>query len=431
MLLQQIRYFVGVLAVLALIGCESAMPTPTSAPATATPDEPTPTATPTRVPQPTPMITMLELWLPQELDPYGEQEGAQVLADQLAVFSDTYPNLQVKVVLKEAHGRGGLVDSMRTAKAAAPSVLPDLVVLDAADLDTVAGSGLVQPLDGLLTSSANDRFPIASSLGRIDGQTAGLTLGVDLQHLAYRPALFDSPPVSWTQVISSPAEFLFPAGGVEGHVNDATLIQYLGAGGELTDGEGTPSLDETAMIDVFEFYTRCITNTVIAPTKVLTATHADQVWEQFKAGEGGMTAVRATRYWAEADETMAPAPIPTKDGEAVSIARGWVIAMVTETPARQDEAMLLIDWLTAPDHNALWTQASGYLPVTPSALMLWDVSEDERIVLHDLLEGAVRPPRAGVMEAVGPLLQEALESVLRGQASPEEAARSAARRVGQ
>jgi ABC-type glycerol-3-phosphate transport system substrate-binding protein len=163
--------------------------------------------------------------------------------------------------------------------------------------------------------------------------------------------------------------------------------------------------------------------------QVLTATHVDQAWEQFKAGEGGMTAVRASRYWVEADDTMAAAPIPTKDGRTISIGRGWVLAMVTEVPARQDLTMLLIDWLTAPDHNALWTQAAGYLPATRSALRLWDVSEDERTVLLNLLEAAVPPPRPVVMEAVGPPIQQALESVLRGRATPEEAAADAVERL--
>jgi ABC-type glycerol-3-phosphate transport system substrate-binding protein len=305
-----------------------------------------------------------------------------------------------------------------------------LVVLDASDLKTVAGSGLIQPLDDFLVSSvADDRLPFATAMGQVEGQTVGAMLGVDMQHLAYRPDLFDSPPVQWTQVVTAPAPFLFPAGGYDDQVNDATLIQYLGAGGKLTDAEGNPSLDEAAMIDVFDFYTRCITNTVIVPTQALTATHVDQVWDRFKQGDGGMTVVRAGRYWPEADETMAAAPIPTKSGRPLSIARGWALAIVTEDPGRQESAMQLIDWLTAPDRNAPWTQAAGYLPVTRSALRLWDVSEEERAVLRDLLEAAMPPPRQGVMEAIGPPMQQALESVLNGHATPAEAAAAAIERL--
>jgi ABC-type glycerol-3-phosphate transport system substrate-binding protein len=126
---------------------------------------------------------------------------------------------------------------------------------------------------------------------------------------------------------------------------------------------------------------------------------------------------------------MAAAPIPTRDGQPISIARGWALAIVTEDAARQDFAMLLVDWLTAPDHTALWTQAAGYLPVTRSALRLWDVSEEERTILRSLLEAAIPPPRPAVMEATGPAIQQGLESLLQGRATPREAAASAVARM--
>jgi ABC-type glycerol-3-phosphate transport system substrate-binding protein len=416
-------------AVFALTGCEG--PTLTGIPVmpTDTPTEPTPSPTPTPTPNPTPIITTLELWLPEELDPYGGGGGSDVLAQHLSAFSDNYPNLQVDVVVKKAHGRGGLIDFMRTARDAVPSVLPDLVILDASDLATVAGSDLIQPLDGFLApSAADDRFPFATTMGKAEGYVVGSILGVDMQHLAYRAALFDAPPLTWSQVVTAPAPFLFPAGGYDGPagvVNDATLIQYLGAGGKLTDAEGNPTLDEEVMVDVLDFYTRCVTNTVIVPTQVLTATHVDQVWEMFKAGEGGMTAVRATRYWLEADETMAVAPLPTQSGQPISIARGWALAIVTQDPERQRLAMQLVDWLTAPNQNASWTQAAGYLPATRSALRLWTVSEQERTVLRSLLEAAMPPPRPVVIETIGPPMQQAVAALLRGHASPREAAAEA------
>lgn len=419
-----------VLVATSLFGCANDTATPPSVPPTATPEAPTPTPTPTPTPEPTPLVTTLSLWLPEELDPYGGGAGAEVLADQLADFNRTHGNVQVEIVVKKAHGRGGLVDFMRTARDAAPSVLPDLVVLDASDLDTVTRADLVQPLDELLTQSAVDaQFPFASLMGTAEGQTVGTVLGVDLQHVAYRPALFDSAPITWTQVISAEAPFLFPAGGIDGQVNDATLIQYLGAGGQLADADGNSMLEEETLIDVFTFYTECITNAVIAPAELLAISHVDQAWNQFKAGEGGMTVVRATRYWLEADETMAPVPIPTEDGQPISVARGWALGMVTQDPERQQLAKQLVDWLTAPDHSALWTQASGYLPARRDALQLWIVTEEERAVLNDLLETAVLSPRPAVKEAAGSAMQQALESLFRGQATPEEAAVSAAEAV--
>ncbi len=387
------------------------------------------------------MIITLGLWLPEELDPYGGGPAADTLARQLTEFSQAHPDLQVEVTVKPAYGRGGLLDFLRTARDAAPSVLPDLVVLDAAELETAAGLGLVQPLDPLLSlAEMTDRFPFAAELGTVDEQTLGFVVVADMQHLAYRPVLLDSPPVSWTHVISPPVPFLFPAGGRDRQINDATLIQYLAAGGQLTDPEGRPWLDEEAMVSVLGFYSDCTSITpisptyqtpAISPTLVLNITDADQSWELFQAGEGGMTVVRASRYWLEADETVAAASIPTHDGRPFSVARGWVIAVVTDEPARQSLATLLLNWLLAPEHSAQWTQAAGLLPGTRGALRAWDISDSDRTVLRNTMEAAVAAPPPDVMATAGRAMQDALEALLRRKASPEDAAAAATEILGQ
>jgi len=416
--------------VMALTGCGVLTPaTPTFTP-------PAPTVLPADTPTPTleaqPLITTLRLWLPEELDPYGEAPGMNLLAQQLADFGAAHPGLQVEITVKKAHGRGGLLDFLRTARDAAPSVLPDLVVLDATELKTAAGSGLIQPLDPLLPPvTLDDRLPFAAELGSVDEQTFGLVVGADMQHLAYRPTALASPPVSWTQVISPPISFLFPAGASDGQVNDATLIQYLAAGGALADSAGGPWLDENVLVSVLGFYSDCVGAGAISPPTVLDITDADQAWERFRAGEGMITVVRAHRYWLETDDAVAPAAIPTRDGRPFSLARGWVIALVTAEPARQAQALTLLDWLIAAERSAQWTQAAGYLPGTRGALRLWDVSEGERAVLRSLLESAVAAPRLETLADVGPAMQEAVEEVLGGRATPQQAAADAVESLGQ
>ena len=87
--------------------------------------------------------------------------------------------------------------------------------------------------------------------------------------------------------------------------------------------------------------------------------------------------------------------------------------------------MTLFNWLTAPDNNADWTQAAGYLPSTSSAMRMWDVSEVERVALRGMLEAAIPAPSPDVMAEVGPVLQTAVEGVLTKTVSPQEAARTA------
>ena len=424
------RSILFVLLLLILVGCGEEVPVPESVAPTPVPSplQPTPTLAPTRELEP--MIVTLELWLPEELDPYGGGPGADLFAQQLDDFSDVYPDVQVEVLVKKAHGRGGLLDFLRTARDAAPSILPDLVVLDAGELETAARSGLIQPLDDILSpAEMADRFLFSIGLGTVDEQTLGFVVGADMQHLVYRPDRFESPPVSWTEIISPPVPFLFPVGTRSQSVSDATLIQYLAAGGKLTGEDGGPWLDESVMVSVLGFYSACVSTGTISPTVVFRTRDAGQAWEQFQNGEGEIAVVPASRFWLEADETVAAAAIPTQSGQPLSIAQGWALGMVTDDPVRQSLAVLLLDWLIAPDHNGQWTQAAGYLPGTQGALRIWDVSNAGRAVLRSLMEAAVPPPRPEVIAVVGPAMQEAVDSVLRGWATPEEAAAAAVKRL--
>jgi ABC-type glycerol-3-phosphate transport system substrate-binding protein len=353
-----------------------------------------------------------------------------MLTQHLLDFSKAYPDLQVEVVVKKAQGRGGLVDFLRTARDAAPSLLPDIVILDTTDLETAAGSQLLQPLDELLSPSlAVDRFPFAIEMGQVQTQTMGFVLGVETQHLAYRPDVFESPIVTWTQIISSPESFVFPAAGDDQNVNDSTLTQYMAAGGELSDAEGEPTLSEGALLSVFNFYSDCLSTGVISPSVVLGLSNETEAWELFKAGSAGLAVVPTRNYWTESDETMSFVPIPTRDGTYFSTVQGWTISLVATDPSRQKLSMLLLDWLIAHDHNAEWTQATGYLPGTRGALQLWNVSSTERIDLANILNAARPFPDNQALTSTGPALQEGLEALLRGKANPEEAAVIAAGNV--
>jgi ABC-type glycerol-3-phosphate transport system substrate-binding protein len=162
---------------------------------------------------------------------------------------------------------------------------------------------------------------------------------------------------------------------------------------------------------------------IVSPTVVLGIQDADQAWVRFKEGEGDMAVVQAGRYWLEADETFAPAPIPTQNGDPFTIAReGWAIALVTGDSARQAVAMLLLNWLIASDNNGEWTRAAGYVPGTRAALRQWDLSTADRAILREVMDAAVPAPRTEVLEAVGPVMQDAVRTVLRGWGTPEEAA---------
>ena len=403
--------------------------TPTSPLPTPSPTPPPPTPTPTAAPGP--LMVTLTLWMPEELSPYGEDPASVLLGQQVDDFNQAHTDLQVAIIVKKAHGRGGLLDFLRTASAAAVSqVIPDLVVMDADDAQVAAQEGLVQPLDGLLSDQLIiDLFPFTSALGQVDGQIMDVPLTAELDCLAYHPTLFARPPLSWTDVLSSPTPLAFAAGGREDGVNDGTLVQYLAAGGHLTDGEGNPRLEAEPLTAVLDFYARASEVGVISPTILLSLDNADGCWELLRDWQVGMAVVGCRRLLSEPG-VATPGIIPTQDGRAVTLAQAqWVLVLVTADPQRQAQAMRLMDWLMSAERYGPWTQSLGNLPTTRSGMAAWTIPEEERAVLETLLEGAQPSPPAVLRETVGPPMQAALEAVLRGHRNPAAAATDAVHAV--
>ncbi len=174
-----------------------------------------------------------------------------------------------------------------------------------------------------------------------------------------------------------------------------------------------------------QFYARAVAVGVISPSLVLPLADTEDCWEALNAGRVGMAAVGSRRFWTSQSATLAPAPLPTRSGRAVTLTRGWVVAVVTDDPRRQARAMEWLAWMMAPEGYGLWTQSAGYLPSTRGGLAAWSVDEADRAVLEALLEGAHAAPPQSLRDAIGPPLREAVEAVLTGQRTPAEAARRA------
>jgi len=426
----------------ALTGCNLLLPslaTPTSSPVaistpTSTPTTVSPLPPPTRPPVVvTPSFITLTLWTTEAFSPFGEGESAPVLAEQLAAFEAAHPTIAVRPVLKKPYGKGGILDFLLTTSRAVPQALPDLVIIDTTELDDAVQAGLVQPLDDLLsTELQEDLFPFVLEAGRFNGQLMGVQFEADVEHLVYNTLKLSAPPLNWTGVLSSEVGYIFPAGGEDGLVNDAFLIQYVAAAEAPFDEQGRLHLEKQALTQVLQFY-RDGMQVGIIPTTVLEYHTTDDCWPTYLLAEVGMANVSSTRYLAERDKlrNTAFAPIPTRGGSVTTITRGWALAVVTTDPARQKAAGRLIEWLMAPPNNAAWTQATGHLPTRRAAFDHLNQADDYVPFLHRQLLAAHARPGDPDYERKARALQQAVEDVVSGAASPQAAAAAVMVSVGQ
>ncbi len=390
---------------------------------------PTPTSTPEATPgktEPEPAIH-LTLWTIEPVSPQAEGAAGRAFANGLRVFEDTYHDVSVPVVLKNASGKGNVLDYLRTASQVAPSVLPDVVVLDTADLASAARADVVIPLDDLASPLlTKDLLPGAVRAGTVDGHLVGIPFEMDVEHLIYNTNKVTTAPISWTNVVNSNTTYVFPAKGRNGLVNDAFLIQYLALGGRLHDDEGHLLLDEQPLRAVLDYYRQSMQVGVVLPS-ALEASSSDDLWPAYLSAKVGMTHVNSHRFLTDRGVLHSTefAEIPTRDGVPLTIGRGRALAIVARDPGRQAMAMRMIEWLMSPDGNATWNLATVHLPTRYAAFQLASKDDPYWFFLQHQMELAVPAPAFPGYDQEARVLQQAVVEVMTGEATPGDAAAAA------
>jgi ABC-type glycerol-3-phosphate transport system substrate-binding protein len=410
----RILQFVMFVGTLLVTGCTSLEPllaslTPPSPAVPTARVTSTPLALPTEtVPSP-PQVSSLRVWLPAQFDPSAEHPAAELLARRLAEFESQH-DLTIEVRLKQVEAEGDILNALALTSAAAPSALPDLILLSRSDLETAATRGLLHPIDGLSTSLDDPNwYSYAQQLGHIQNTGYGLPFLGDALVLIYYPEL--GQIVSWEDVLNSNGNIVFSAGNPHGLVG---LSLYASAGGEILDAQGLPMLDQEALTRVLTLVEEGVSSEVFPPS-LANVTNETQTLQIYRTGSANKGIVWFLSYRPSEDGALTP--LPGLDRAAFSYATGWIWALAGQNPEHQQLAVELAEYLVADDFLGEVTRETGYLPTRPSI-----VDEGNR-TMTAILESAHPVPASDVLAVLGPLMQEALTRVLNGE-SPEDVAAS-------
>jgi ABC-type glycerol-3-phosphate transport system substrate-binding protein len=375
-----------------------------------------------------PSTITLTIWTTETFSPTQAITSGQILAQAVESFEANHPETRVEFNLKKPYGKGGILDFLLTTEAVVPALLPDLVLIDVDELSTAIQAGIVQPLDDLIPPElVTDLYPFARGASTFDGQLYALQFQANLDHLAYNAGQLTVPPRSWPGVLSNPGPYTFPAGGQAGLVNDDFLTQYLAVRPWPSDGDPDGTfLEADSLTAVLQYYQDGVSRGVF-PTDILNYHTTDDSWRNYLAGEAILTHVSAHDYLADRDQlpSTAMAPIPAINGVGAPISRGWALALIASDPTRQSLAVDFMTQLMSPQTNADWNRAAGYLPTRQGALALWDEEDSYTRFASQQLQTAQPRPRLDNYTQVAAALQEAVESVIAGSATPEEAAAQA------
>lgn len=421
-------------------GCQFGAPTATAEPDTAT-VELTATTRPSRTPTaaisltstPIPVIESspitLTFWTVEQVSPLRDDELGDYFGTSLRLFERTNADIEVELLVKKASGKGGIVDFLRTAREVAPTVLPDVVVMDAKDLEQASVESLIQSLDGRLDRAiVQDLFPAARRMGTVNDRLVGVPLGLEMEHAVYSTLVFTATPVTWTDVLSKNTTYLFPAKGINGLVNDFTLSQYFSAGGEFLDDEGLPKIDDAILKDVLTFYQQARENGTI-DASILEAASTEELWPNYLEANAGVAQISVRQFLTDRDlleSTMfAPLPVRNDADVPVSVIHGWVLVLVTDEIDRQEPALRLMESFLSTVSNATWNRINRSIPVRDTAYQQLADDDPYWLFLTNQLNTARPEPSFPEYDRIGRIIQQAIEQVIRDEKTPEEATATA------
>jgi multiple sugar transport system substrate-binding protein len=362
----------------------------------------------------------LTVWLPATFMPAPDTAAEAVLTEAVQQFEQLYPALPVEVYARADEGEAGLLNYLRSAQRVAPSILPDVVLLDTQQLWQAAGLGLIKPLQNEELDELDDFYPFALDGVQVNGQLQGFPYFADTIHLVYKRASIATPPVTWEEMLASGQRFVFPGAGHGGSSDEWLFLQYMSAGG--TQPAETMMADSDALGLLFTFLAESRARGVIPP-QTLTLGEPTTVWSTMVTGEAGMVSLSAHTFLSLAvnAEEYGFAPLPGRQGAGQTIARVWAFAVLTDDAQRRSLATALIHGLLAPAVQSRWSFSAHWLPTQPAAMQEWNTADPYSQFIDQQLNSAIALPGSPAFAEFAKQLQQTQSAVLNGEMTPQEA----------
>jgi maltose-binding protein MalE len=422
------RQILLLILIISLVGCSTPVPTQVT-------PVPEATLTPTIEPVATTDIDepevegplTLRIWVPPEFDPANESAASELFISRLDQFATRRPNVNIEVRSKNVNGFGGIIDTLTTASAAAPLALPDLVALPRHGLETAVEAGVLFPYDGLTTVLDDpDWYEYARQLSFLQNTTYGIPFAGDALFMAYRSEVVPEPPIDWNASLAITTTLTYPAADPSALY---TLAQYQSLGAPILGENGQPSLDVIYLTQVLSYYQQASV-TELMPFWLTQFETDDQSWEAYQDSQADMAITWASRYLQTSSPDTSAIAMPMYEGGTYTLADGWVWALTTNDPDRQLLSAQLAEFLTTSEFLASWTPAIGLIPPRPSATAGWDQQSSQNLI-NQVAPTARLIPALDLINILGPVLQQAIVSVLKAEADPTTAAETAVTKLNE
>jgi multiple sugar transport system substrate-binding protein len=379
--------------------------------------------------------TTIELW--------GLGREGEVVAELVPQFERENPGIRVdvqQIPWIAAH------EKLLTAHVGRS--LPDLAQVGNTWIPEFVAIGAIDALDGRVAQSsvvnAADYFPGIWATNQVNGRLYGVPWYVDTRVLFYRKDMVPVPPRTWSEWIAQ-MERLDRQHAGDPHwypllmpTNEwpQPVIFAKQRGAELVTDDGRSRFREPRFLEALAFYLGIYRRGLASP---ISNSQVANLYQQFGNGDFAFfisgpwdVGNLRTRLGDAAQAKWSTAPLPAPDGTpypGVSLSGGSSLA-ICRTSTKKDAAWKLIEFLSRPEIQVRFFEASGDLPARRAAWATPALANDREIAaFRTQLDHTVALPRLPEWENIATSLFEAGQIAARGETSANEAARRLDTRV--
>lgn len=358
---------------------------------------------------------MLTVWLPPAFDIAGGNLAANMLQTRFAEFVEQHPQVRVETRVKAEEGTGGLLDSLLGAQAAAPLSQPDLILLPHVQLQTAVQSRVLLPLSGITTEhDSDDWYPFAQQMIMVEDQAYGLPFAADALVVAYRPTAISDIPANWSALLEArrPLGLAVADPWAQFSLAELSDLQSL-------DERPAFSFSQDELVQLFEFYASAQERGIFPYWLTQYETY-EQSWQAFTEGRVPMVVAWTSMLFDTRNVDISGAPLPTQNGDYITLVKGWVWAISTPYTDRAELVAELIEFLSTPEFIAQWSAAAGMLPPRASSLAAWSPDAKQALASQIIADAIALPPQE-TLQLWGQPLADAMVAILKQEQTPQEA----------
>jgi ABC-type glycerol-3-phosphate transport system substrate-binding protein len=369
-------------------------------------------------PETTPAPLVITIWLPDALTRANDPTTLAVWNLQAQAFAEA-ENVMVDFRVKSSNGLGGIISTLQSASAVAPTVMPTLTLLSRRELLLAQQENLIVSLQRSVPANVVNPVGNMLMLGQVNNTLYGIPYLLEVLQVGFHTpsenntSTANDTPIAWSYeaVLDRQQPLVLPL-STQTEYNAVLLAQYLASGGTIRT-DGTLELNEDALLRVFEFYEAMHQANLLQTADIAT-------FNTSLEDPQAQVVLSSTHFLRLNDPNIRAGALPTTDGETMTLLDGWSWAMVTTDSDLQRVATRFIaHMLEAENVQPIGIQL-GMLPSQSDLLV--DVAGASLAPFYESLLANARlspfNPRSLTLERA---IQDALTSILAGERTAQEA----------